>query len=456
MLSCSVQQAAFPVFDSYSIWVKNNKRVVIIGDHHCSYYNGHSLSTHEKQDQKDKTLILDIINFFHQKKINVHILLEWSQKKSQEVRNEIKQGFKPGMLYSLSLFLENHQKQFKTISFNACDNRPPEVLEINNFVGQILYASQAERFLDACEKVYPQNIRKQHSGSYMFLPVQNYPNGLWKWYTAGILRIGKKKCDFRGATYKQTRSKTLQALQPINIFLQKNLTVEEKKSLFFIKNKTENLIKASNELFKLKQTQSFIEIYVNQIQEISQIKGFTLLLAQFNFLRYFNPLVNIIADINFALCLIQALKKQNNILFFGGNYHAIEINKTLKNLGFEEIIQRGDLTKQAPNLVESKKDPTLVKKSLARLFTHVQSSKTPTTPIINREEMKIHLRTIFQKDGAKKIDTLKRSCSICGKTSNLMVCTACKKVHYCSKSCQLEDWPNHKKVCTWKSKKKKS
>lgn len=42
---------------------------------------------------------------------------------------------------------------------------------------------------------------------------------------------------------------------------------------------------------------------------------------------------------------------------------------------------------------------------------------------------------------------LKGNCKKCGSTGNTMVCSLCKSVSYCDKTCQREDWSAHKPVC---------
>ena len=43
-----------------------------------------------------------------------------------------------------------------------------------------------------------------------------------------------------------------------------------------------------------------------------------------------------------------------------------------------------------------------------------------------------------------------RQCANCGiKWEKMKKCGRCKQKHYCSKECQLEAWPEHKKVCTY-------
>ena len=43
--------------------------------------------------------------------------------------------------------------------------------------------------------------------------------------------------------------------------------------------------------------------------------------------------------------------------------------------------------------------------------------------------------------------TRKTVCQVCLKTDQLKRCTRCQIIKYCSKECQLSDWPDHKQIC---------
>ena len=43
------------------------------------------------------------------------------------------------------------------------------------------------------------------------------------------------------------------------------------------------------------------------------------------------------------------------------------------------------------------------------------------------------------------------SCNVCGKSEGLSWCGACRKVRYCSSTCQRSDWKTHKKFCVKKN-----
>ena len=48
--------------------------------------------------------------------------------------------------------------------------------------------------------------------------------------------------------------------------------------------------------------------------------------------------------------------------------------------------------------------------------------------------------------------SLTDKCGNCGGTENLMKCTRCSTAAYCSKKCQLAQWPEHKLICKMASK----
>ncbi|KAJ7838680.1 hypothetical protein B0H13DRAFT_2102805 [Mycena leptocephala] len=47
-----------------------------------------------------------------------------------------------------------------------------------------------------------------------------------------------------------------------------------------------------------------------------------------------------------------------------------------------------------------------------------------------------------------KTDSLHRTCAQCNKDTELRACSECKVRWYCSKQCQKNDWPIHKKSCS--------
>ena len=45
------------------------------------------------------------------------------------------------------------------------------------------------------------------------------------------------------------------------------------------------------------------------------------------------------------------------------------------------------------------------------------------------------------------LDGLPPPCNMCGRASRHKACAKCRLAHYCSKDCQVSDWPTHRKAC---------
>ena len=47
----------------------------------------------------------------------------------------------------------------------------------------------------------------------------------------------------------------------------------------------------------------------------------------------------------------------------------------------------------------------------------------------------------------RKLNLFNDACQVCGKAEKLSACSGCKLIKYCSKDCQKDNWPRHKKLC---------
>jgi len=61
------------------------------------------------------------------------------------------------------------------------------------------------------------------------------------------------------------------------------------------------------------------------------------------------------------------------------------------------------------------------------------------------------LDILLRQPAGEERDLRVRTCQCCGKAEKrvgkLKSCTRCKAAFYCSKECQVKDWPSHKKIC---------
>ena len=58
-----------------------------------------------------------------------------------------------------------------------------------------------------------------------------------------------------------------------------------------------------------------------------------------------------------------------------------------------------------------------------------------------------HMACVSTEVGPRATWDMKKECSNCGETLNLMLCSRCKSAYFCSASCQKAYWPFHKTEC---------
>lgn len=96
------------------------------------------------------------------------------------------------------------------------------------------------------------------------------------------------------------------------------------------------------------------------------------------------------------------------------------------------------------------------------MFNHMiqPSSVTDHRPVGRGERMqseKVGTNVTMDEKVAERRDRKKSTCCVaCGNPKDLKTCSACKQIWYCSRSCQLSDWRNHKDECAELKSKTKS
>lgn len=77
--------------------------------------------------------------------------------------------------------------------------------------------------------------------------------------------------------------------------------------------------------------------------------------------------------------------------------------------------------------------------SLQNISLQTESAKQHTTNDASNKAINIATNNAAN-------NTSNNACKICGKSTKL-VCSVCKQAWYCGKTCQTEDWKNHKLIC---------
>jgi len=139
-------------------------------------------------------------------------------------------------------------------------------------------------------------------------------------------------------------------------------------------------------------------------------------------------LVTTIADVGFLMASLESLNSGDNLIFYAGNMHAVQLKESMTALGFEKVFGYGMLSydKQIDIPVASRFSSSEITDMCAR----VNSFFCPQD----------------NESGFK--NSVTHSCSNCGKSDKkLLRCGRCKKVYYCSRDCQSKDWVTHRRNC---------
>jgi hypothetical protein len=135
-------------------------------------------------------------------------------------------------------------------------------------------------------------------------------------------------------------------------------------------------------------------------------------------LVWLNTVESYLSSCGFIQEMHALLKEHNFLVFLGGHAHAVDLTHSLEAQGFTCCKKVG--TSESPfdgEKVDNTKIPCPV--SSTELASFLQATDSPFS---------------FKK------------CALCN-TASANHCSRCKKVSYCSVTCQKQNWQEHKKVC---------
>jgi len=170
---------------------------------------------------------------------------------------------------------------------------------------------------------------------------------------------------------------------------------------------------------------------------------------------------------SYALYALTALNGQNATSLTTGNRN--HVTQNLRNQQAYAYYQKAkEAEKRYEYLYGHAPDLSYVKRTAMTLFEQKGNKENKEITKLEKDSKKEaeRLAPILQKffsESQQSSAFKEKKCNSCGsqtrkdlngkldaeKKSNLLICTGCSNVNYCSKECQKKDWKNgHKKTCT--------
>lgn len=149
-------------------------------------------------------------------------------------------------------------------------------------------------------------------------------------------------------------------------------------------------------------------------------------------------LMHHIADVGFYLQIIEQIQHNDVVILAAGSSHCSYLANELKEIG---AIERQGVLGLTDDEVSSRLE--IRRKINSAGLECNEDDFEKITIAINEDEY----RGLFQKVWNLKTKAENERCNLCDESSKILKCSRCQKKYYCSKSCQVKDWPVHKKAC---------
>lgn len=449
----------FGFIESINFGTLDQKQCCLLGEFHRILYVPGSPGS--AAEERDKSGLFKFIHGCSSSNKPVAFILETSDhvnQRFQEVTARINQSQPSpiGLILALPLFAQQHNKRLDNLHFIYADIRGPAqkmlteglgIIEGEPFLGNLAmplilalktiiddydYEMQQPivNFIShPCPETMDTILRmRPATHKYFFGPQGPFSQfkTLFNWMGKGYL-YSVNTLFTELAQARQMLEDALPSLDessPCHRMLQQNLTkIDEatgKATQFF-----DRYLGTSAE----DREKPYIDAVFNAIER-DLFKT-----IQTQWLSWAGQLSNEIADAGFTITLHRCLQEYDNIIFFGGNNHALVLGDLTRQLGFSPVspFPQENLDRNMfcqTGTLESRFSDSQMNKMLRTIQQRILGETAPST---------------------SSNPAIEKKCAACNKTEGkLLRCSRCKQTYYCSTTCQKVDWQIHKQTCTKK------